>query len=289
MSSVPISGFNFTPNPGTTNASLQMVGSIILPPSIALYNYSFTISPAGFNITPPSGSFASIDSFNLASLGVIGSSSTTGIYNITLNLSTVAGPVIFTPAGGNQVTVTINAPPSPPCFKEDTNILTFNPDLEKEEYLSVQSILPGSLVKTLKHGYLKVEMIGKSQIYNSGDEERCKHRLYKCTTDVYPELTEDLVITGCHSILVDWLTQEQGSQIMKEYGLIFETDGKPRLMAYLDEKAQPFEEEGNFTIYHLALENENYIGNYGIYANGLLVESCSKRYLKELSNMEIVE
>jgi hypothetical protein len=60
-------------------------------------------------------------------------------------------------------------------------------------------------------------------------------------------------------------------------------------MAYLDEKAKPFEEEGTFTIYHLALENEHYTGNYGIYANGLLVESCSKRYLKELSHMELLE
>ena len=29
--------------------------------------------------------------------------------------------------------------------------------------------------------------------------------------------------------------------------------------------------------------------NYGIYANGLLVETCSKRYLKELSNMNFIE
>lgn len=42
------------------------------------------------------------------------------------------------------------------------------------------------------------------------------------------------------------------------------------------------------TIYHLALENESYYNNYGIYANGLLVESCSQRYLKELSNMELI-
>jgi hypothetical protein len=27
--------------------------------------------------------------------------------------------------------------------------------------------------------------------------------------------------------------------------------------------------------------------NYGVYANGLLVETCSKRYLKELSHMEL--
>ena len=38
-----------------------------------------------------------------------------------------------------------------------------------------------------------------------------------------------------------------------------------------------------------ALENDNYYMNYGIYANGLLVETCSKRYLKELSNMTLIE
>jgi len=37
------------------------------------------------------------------------------------------------------------------------------------------------------------------------------------------------------------------------------------------------------------LENENYFHNYGIWANGLLVETCSKRYLTELSNMELIE
>ena len=36
-------------------------------------------------------------------------------------------------------------------------------------------------------------------------------------------------------------------------------------------------------------ENDNYFGNYGIYANGLLVETCSKRYLKELSNMSLID
>jgi hypothetical protein len=41
-------------------------------------------------------------------------------------------------------------------------------------------------------------------------------------------------------------------------------------------------------IYHIALENDDPYMNYGIYANGLLVESCSKRYLKELSKMRIL-
>jgi hypothetical protein len=119
-------------------------------------------------------------------------------------------------------------------------------------------------------------------------KERIKNQLYECTNDKYSDLFEPLVITGCHSILVDWLTQEQGEKTMKDFGDIYETDGKARLCAYLDEKATVYEIPGNYTIYHLALENEHYGGNYGIYANGLLVESCSKRYLLKYSNMELL-
>jgi hypothetical protein len=57
----------------------------------------------------------------------------------------------------------------------------------------------------------------------------------------------------------------------------------------IDEKSEPYNKEGEFTIWHFALENDNYYGNYGIYANGLLVESCSIRYLKELSDHILIE
>jgi hypothetical protein len=54
-------------------------------------------------------------------------------------------------------------------------------------------------------------------------------------------------------------------------------------MTYLDQKAEPYDEEGTFTIWHVALEHEDDYMNYGIWANGLLVESCSKRMMKEYS------
>jgi hypothetical protein len=72
---------------------------------------------------------------------------------------------------------------------------------------------------------------------------------------------------------------------MKLLNDIFITDDKYRLLAHIDERAIPYEVEGKHNIYHIALENENIYYNYGIYANGLLVESCSIRYLTELSNM----
>ena len=69
---------------------------------------------------------------------------------------------------------------------------------------------------------------------------------------------------------------------------IYVTEGKYRLNANLDDRAEPYNCAGKFNIYHIALENEFYVKNYGVYANGLLVESCSKRYLKELSNMRLL-
>jgi len=173
--------------------------------------------------------------------------------------------------------------PPLPCFKEGTKILT------DQGYKAIEDLGKGDLVKTLKHGFLPVEILGKSQMVHNVSKERIKNQLYQCDKENYPDVLEPLVMTGCHSILVDWLTQEQGEKTMEDFGRIFMTDDKIRLMGFLDEKASVYEVPGSYTIYHLALENEDYYGNYGIYANGLLVESCSKRYLLEHSNMTLIE
>jgi hypothetical protein len=178
-------------------------------------------------------------------------------------------------------------PPIPPpipmvCFKEDSKILT------KQGYRPIQDLRKGDLIKTIKNGYIPIDMIGYREIYNPICEERIKDKLYVCTNKEYSEIFEDLVITGCHSILIEkYLTQEQLDKSAQVNGGIFATDDKYRLPACVDERAKPYEKEGNYTIYHLALENDDYFMNYGIYANGLIVETCSKRYLKELSNMTL--
>ena len=132
-------------------------------------------------------------------------------------------------------------------------------------------------------------MIGTTKIYNSGNDLRSPNKLYKCSPSNYPELTQDLFITGCHSILVDHLTEYQREKTKEILNDIYVTDRKYRLIACLDERAIPYEEEGLFDIYHLALDNDDYYMNYGIYANRLLVETSSKRYLKEVSGMTLIE
>jgi hypothetical protein len=171
---------------------------------------------------------------------------------------------------------------APPCFLEGTRILCKG-EL-KDEYLPVESLVPGTLVKTSLNGYKKVVLIGSGIIENPENEERLEQRLYKLSTSNYPELNQDLFITGCHSRLVRELTDKQREDTVKHIKRIFATDKKYRLMACVDEKAEPWNSKGKYTIWHFALEHDNIKMNYGVYANGLLVETCCIYTLKNKSN-----
>lgn len=173
------------------------------------------------------------------------------------------------------------------CFKQDSTILCLVNGIEK--YVVVQEIRKGDLVKTLISGFVPVNMIGTSKVYNPANKLRGNNRLYRFRKEKYPELSEDLIITGCHSILVESLTEEQIDKTIEISKEIFVTDNKYRLMACLDERAEPYEEEGTFDVWHLALDHEDECMNYGIFANGgLLLETTSKRMLSKYSGMELI-
>jgi hypothetical protein len=99
-------------------------------------------------------------------------------------------------------------------------------------------------------------------------------------------LANDLVLTGCHSILVDdYVDEEQLDKTIQVNGDVYVTEGKYRLPVCADQRASIYEYAGKYTVYHVALENDDYYMNYGIYANGLLVESTSKRFLEKMNIM----
>jgi hypothetical protein len=174
----------------------------------------------------------------------------------------------------------------PVCFLEGTQILCLVDGVEK--YVPIETMRAGTQVKTSCDGYKKVELIGKRIIMNPHDKERIEGRLYKLSPSKYPELKEDLFITGGHSILVDKITDKQREQLTAHLGQIFITDGKIRLTAMVDERAEPWASEGKYTIWHFALEHENIKMNYGVYANGLLVETCSINTMRTKSNLLII-
>ena len=168
------------------------------------------------------------------------------------------------------------------CFKEDTKILT------DKGYVKIQDLQKGCLIKTLLDGFKPIALITKGLIRQNKNECRVKDQLYKYTQENYPEIFEDLVITGGHSILLDSITEEIKSKqlkLIKESKLLI--DNKYRLFTFLNEKSQLYEISGTHTIYHFALEGD-YYKNYGVYANGLLVEASSQFFLKEASNMTLI-
>jgi hypothetical protein len=181
---------------------------------------------------------------------------------------------------------TYNLYPSAPCFLEGTTVLCQVDGAEK--YVPVEQLNKGTLVKTSLDGFKPVALIGKGVLENTETDERIENRLYKCATEKYPELTNDLYITGCHSILEFPITEQQTEIIKGHLGKLYVTDKKYRIPAHLDERAEPWKSKGAYTIWHFALEDEDERKNFGVYVNGaLLVETCSIYFLKNKSNMEL--
>jgi len=224
-----------------------------------------------------------------SSVTVTKSGETTFSVNNGISLTTVNAGESYT---HNGLTINLGSvygylvDPSTICFKEGSKIACLDENSNPTE-IPVEELKSGMFVKTYKHGYIPVHTIGTKKIYNPENDTREKDRLYECTPEQYPDLTENLYITGCHSILVNQLTEQQTTDTLREAQDIFITDDKYRLMAFLDERAKPWTNEGMYSIYHIYLDHPDNLMNYGIYANGLLVESCSKRSMEEKSYMTL--
>jgi hypothetical protein len=215
----------------------------------------------------------------------------------------VNAPIISVIDSGISFRIEITPPPSfqsdqsyyftqtpisnPLCFKVDTKILCLKDS--KEVYVPIQELQKGDLVKTLEKGYLKVTIVSTSLFASPRGDERIRHKLYKCTKENYSDITEDLFITGSHSILVNTVTEKEQALIKKHFGKLHVTGRKYRLMAFIDERAIPCTEGDVFTIYHFALENDETCYNYGIYANGLLVECCNTAELMKTRQMNVID
>ena len=223
------------------------------------------------------GSIGSYTQWRIANISGASPPFPSGLYNNGFNLNTLPG---FNSSYIYYIYQSIV------CFLEGTKILCLVDGVET--YVPIETMRAGFLVKTSCDGYKKVELIGKGLIVNPGHTERVENRLYKLSPSKYPELKEDLFITGAHSVLVDTITDKQREELTSQLGKIFITDKKYRLTAMVDERAEPWASEGKYTIWHFALEHEDIKMNYGVYANGLLAETCSVNTMRTKSNLDIV-
>ena len=182
-----------------------------------------------------------------------------------------------------------NTPPPPPpgypCFLKGTMIDTMNGQV------AVEDLLPYMFVKTFKHGYIPITFIGKRIIPHNSKQERHKNQLFICRKDDYPGALDDLIITGCHSLLIDrdFKDDEEKQRVIDANKEIFLTDGLFRLPAVADLQTIIYPEDGDYEIYHFALDHVDKYMNYGIYANGILAETCSNRYITQYSGLSLIE
>lgn len=172
------------------------------------------------------------------------------------------------------------------CYDKNTKILCLNGN--KEEYITISELKKGDLVKTYSnnkdnHTYQRIELIDSRNIIGDNNKQNKKNSLYK---HKYPvDNFDNLIITGGHSILVDNLSEEQkDKQKLLNFNRIIENKYLSLAMCSDDFEQiikQPNEIQ---TVYHLVLENnnddedENDDKHYGIWANGILSESCIKKY-----------
>jgi hypothetical protein len=177
-----------------------------------------------------------------------------------------------------------------PCFLQGSKILTFNPTTNFEEYVPIETLRKGDLIKTYSNGYKELAYIGRSILDNPSTNQDIKERLYRFSKSKIREMKEDLCITGRHCILHSKISDDLREQIVKHMGDVFVTENHYRVPAWLDDRSEPYNNTADetVTVWHLALENENIYHNYGVWANGLLVETCSILYLTQISDMELV-
>ena len=184
--------------------------------------------------------------------------------------------------------VPLTSPPYP-CFLQGTKILRMNVETDAEEYVPVETLRRNDLIKTVRSGYKAIQIIGHKLIHNHPNSD-LKNRLfiYKKSPKI-PELFEDLCVTGEHCSLLYDVPEEKLKAVEEYMGRIYVTEGDYRVPAHLDDRAEPYPETGPATIWHFALEHDDPYANYGVFANGLLVESSSIWFMTELAGMQMAE
>jgi hypothetical protein len=172
-----------------------------------------------------------------------------------------------------------------PCFARGTKILT------NKGYRRIETLRAGDMIETLKHKFVAIHTIGRRGVYPPRDKtQRTPTHLFRCSPNAFAELFEDLVMTGYHARLQPSLLPDLEAKVRAVYdGEVYLTEDMYRIPICLDDRATVFipdnDPDDEFEIFNFALDADDRFVNYGVYANGLLVESSSIRYMTELSQM----
>jgi len=248
---------------GVTNFSQNILsdGSVPRPADNTFDTVTYSFTPSGVNIQSTSLQTNLATSSFYFNLSTPILSETTFIeYNDgNINLDHVIEPLANDPS----------------CFNEGTTILCLNKNLE-EEYIPIECLKKGDVVKSYKHGYRRIDVIYKNVMINNPDKfNQCMYLMERTDDN---GLIDDLIVTGGHSILVDDLGiyKEENDLI---FGGIQMIDDKYLLLAAVSKDFVKLMTHSLYTYYHIILENNgNDDERFGVWANGILTETPPKQH-----------
>jgi hypothetical protein len=235
------------------------------------YTYSIVsilVTQGSDSATLYTGGGITIDSSTGAITFADNISSYTSKYQVNVFVSKLLSTDLYYSYNYNSFTVN-----SVSCFNYGTKILCLNQNLE-EEYIPVQNLKRGTLVKTFLHGYRRIDCLGKNRMLNEPTHKTsCMFKMEKTDSN---GLIEDLIVTGGHGIMVNELTEEQSNSQL-EWGFVQEVDHKKLLLVCNSDDFKPMKNNDVYTYYHFTLENDGDDSmRYGVWANGLLMETPNK-------------
>ena len=193
-----------------------------------------------------------------------------GFYKIAEGVSDSNGPLDGTPRYslfGQAI-----------CFNKGTQILCLKEN--QEVYVAVENLRKGDLVKTLNDGYKPIQTLttGTFTLGRSIDMG-----MYKMKQE--GSMMADLEMTGLHSILVDEKDHQEeiDNQLKNTRNRKIYCDNKFRLNVKYSKNFEKMRTQP-YTIYTFSLEGPK--NQYGIWANGILVESTSEEFVRNKSMRE---
>ena len=236
----------------------------------SLYTYNVTTSDEdNDNVTVSATKIPTFLSFNGTTLSGTPSRSIWGEYDVVLTASDGYENV------NQEFKIMVR---KPICFNAGTGILCFKNG--EEQYVCVEQLMEGDQVKTFNHGYKKIVDIRKGNFKLNGLMDMGMYRMKK-----QGNMIADLEMSGLHCVLVDSKDPKYVDDIKRQRGLNnkkFFIDEKFRLRAKESHEFEQMEAK-EYTIFSFALEDQEQ-EQYGTWANGVLVETTSRKML-EVSNM----
>jgi len=139
-----------------------------------------------------------------------------------------------------------------------------------EQYVAVQDLRKGMLVKTSLCGFKAVDAIGSRTVTIPDSVVAPEDRLYVLSKDKIPSLTQDLTIGGRCATLVDSVSEADKRQMIAVLGRISTVEKKFCLPVCAHSDAVLSSTVGATTLYNFSLDSVDR-NTYGVLANGLLV------------------